>query len=99
MLADSQELEGVRSVGAMKIVLVSATPDCEGTGPSRNRSRKRLSGNELQITRDSYNLSVGSHSQRPLIRCPFPWMRLALKASSMRSRPVPGALLKQVQSP
>jgi hypothetical protein len=48
-----------------EIVLVSATRDCEGTGPSRNRWRKRLSGNELQITGDSYNLLVGSHSQRP----------------------------------
>jgi NADH:flavin oxidoreductase / NADH oxidase family len=34
------------------------------------------------------------HSTK-LIRCPSPWMRLALMASSMRSRPVLGALLKQ----
>src|SRR6266446_1880178 len=53
-----------------EIVLVSATRDCEGTGPSRNRWRRRLSGNELQITGDSCNLSVGSHSQRPFSQGP-----------------------------
>jgi len=40
----AEALEGVRSVGAVKAVLMSATGGCEGPQPSRNRWRKRLSG-------------------------------------------------------
>jgi len=43
---------GVRSVGAVKAVLMSATGGCEGPQPSRNRWRKRLSGKDFIYMRD-----------------------------------------------
>ena len=43
---------GVRPVGAVKAVLMSATGGCEGPQPSRNRWRKRLSGKDFIYMRD-----------------------------------------------